>query len=94
MVRKDGTIVPVEITVSKTKDGQQLGIIRDISERKNSEGKIIQLNKALEQRVKDRTAELETANADLTEINDLFVGREARIIELKEELEKFKSKLK
>ncbi len=42
----------------------------------------------MEQRVVERTSELELANKDLEEINDLFVGREFRIIELKEEIER------
>lgn len=67
-----------------------LGITRDVTESKKAETKILKLNQELEQRVKERTAELETANKDLEEINDLFVGREARIIELKEELEALK----
>jgi len=68
-----------------------LGVTRDVTDRRKAEQKIIQLNKELEQRVKERTAELETANLELQEINELFVGREARIIELKEELEALKT---
>lgn len=70
-----------------------VGTIRDITERKEAQDKILQLNKELEQRVKERTEALETANEELKEINDLFVGREARIIELKEEIEKLKTKI-
>jgi PAS domain S-box-containing protein len=70
-----------------------LGVTRDITEKRKGEDQIIRLNKDLEQRVKERTAELEKANQELEEINDLFVGREARIIELKEELEKLKTKM-
>lgn len=78
-----------------------LGVTRDITLRKKAEEeikkneeKITNLNNVLEQKVKERTAELETVNAELIEINDLFVGREAWIIELKEEVEKLKLQLK
>lgn len=46
----------------------------------------------LEQRVNDRTSELEQANKELEEVNDLFIGREFRIIELKEEIDQLKRK--
>lgn len=71
-----------------------LGVTRDITERKKSEEQIFKLNSELEQRVKERTAELLEANTDLANINDLFVGREARIIELRDELKLLKIKLK
>lgn len=89
---KDGTIIPVEISAQKMNNGNYLSFVRDITERKKNEEKILQLNKELEVKVKERTAELENANAGLQEVNDLFVGREARIIELKEELESLKNK--
>ena len=66
---------------------------QDVTERKKAEEEILLLNQELEERVKERTKELETANKDLEEINDLFVGREARIIELKEELMMLKNKI-
>jgi hypothetical protein len=39
-----------------------LGVTRDITEKRKGEDQIIRLNKDLEQRVKERTAELEKAN--------------------------------
>ncbi|MBW2616938.1 MAG: hypothetical protein JRD02_12290, partial [Deltaproteobacteria bacterium] len=38
----------------------------------------------LEELVKERTAELEEKNAELERMNDLFVGREFRIKELRD----------
>jgi PAS domain S-box-containing protein len=77
----DGTIISL------------LGVTRDITLRKKAEYEILKLNRELEQRVKERTTELQASNAELEEINDLFVGRESRIIDLKEELEKIKNKI-
>ncbi len=91
--RKDKALINVEISAKLMSNGKVIAILRDITERKKAEETILQLNSELEQRVKERTAELENANKDLEEINDLFVGREARIIELKEELIKLKNKI-
>jgi PAS domain S-box-containing protein len=63
-----------------------LTIWSDISERKQIEDDIRQLNEELEQRVKLRTAELEEKNAELYKMNRLFVGRELRMVELKERI--------
>ena len=78
-------------------EGQIIGVLssgEDITVRKKSEQENRLLNEQLEQRVQERTAELRLANRDLEEMNDLFIGREARIIELKEELQTLKKELR
>jgi PAS domain S-box-containing protein len=66
----DGRLINVSITVSAIKDasGEIIGVSKvahDISDRKAAEEKIRQLNVELEQRVVERTAELEVANKEL-----------------------------
>jgi PAS domain S-box-containing protein len=68
--RKDGSIFPVEVRTFLTTDdhNQPVGmwaIVRDITERKEADHKIQQLNAELERRVIQRTAQLEAANEEL-----------------------------
>ncbi len=85
--RKDGTIFPVELRSFLIRDanGQPAAmwaIVRDISERKLAEQALCAANDQLEQRVRERTAELQAANAALAEseeryrslVNNLNVG--------------------
>jgi two-component system, cell cycle sensor histidine kinase and response regulator CckA len=79
--RKDGSLVEISLTVSPIRDaaGAIIGVskvARDISKRIQAEAalreakeKLAKSNKELEERIKDRTAELARANAAL--LNDL-----------------------
>ncbi len=67
-LRKDGTRIPVEISVRAVEFGGATyyqSVIRDISERVRAEIEIMALNAELEQRVADRTAALQEANGEL-----------------------------
>ncbi len=66
--RKDGTTFPLELSISEMQFGERrmfTGIMRDISARKQAEHDIWRLNAELEQRVVERTAQLEVANQEL-----------------------------
>ena len=85
--RKDGTIFPVELRTFLIRNAldQPAGmwaIVRDITERKQAENALREARDLLESRVKERTVELESANAALHEseeryrslVNNLNVG--------------------
>ena len=62
--KKNGSIVPLEISLNHIDSGDNLlvlALITDITKRKNIEERIIELNQDLEQRVNDRTKKLEEA---------------------------------
>ncbi|HXD00160.1 MAG TPA: PAS domain S-box protein, partial [Verrucomicrobiae bacterium] len=67
---KAGLLIDISVTASPIRDagGKIIGtskVARNVSERKAAEAKIRQLNADLEQRVTDRTAQLQAANEEL-----------------------------
>ncbi|MCF7912499.1 MAG: PAS domain S-box protein [Candidatus Cloacimonetes bacterium] len=76
------------------------GVFQDITNQKRSELKLAKYQENLEKLVVERTQELEEANQflqkknkDLEEMHKLFIGREFRINELRDELALLKGKL-
>lgn len=69
-LRKDGSVVWVGITVGALRDDEgrvyeYVDTITDITERKRAQDEVARLNAELEERVRQRTAELEEANRNL-----------------------------
>lgn len=66
--RKDGTVVPVEISLGPLPGEDGLVVlcaIRDVTERRAQQAELRHLNATLEARVRERTAELERSNEEL-----------------------------
>ena len=66
--RRDGTTFPMHLAVSEIRIGDRViftGIVRDISDLKAVEKRLAEMNDELEQRVRQRTAELRAAQDEL-----------------------------
>lgn len=79
--------------IIKDSEGKLTGVLssgEDITERKIVENELKSYRENLENLVKERTYELEDKNLNLEQLNNVFVGRELRMAELKEEIDKLK----
>ena len=68
------------------------GLIMDITKQVIAEKELNNYRENLEEMVNERTLELKTKNEELEKYNELFVGREFRIKELKEKLKAYENK--
>lgn len=91
-VKKFHTI-KVPFTLLKSSGKAILGVSSDITELRKIEAELEKYQFHLEDLVKERTAELVEKNEKLEHFNQLFVGREFRIKELKDEIKELKVKL-
>jgi PAS domain S-box-containing protein len=74
-LRKDGQAVWTELTVSLMHDAagkpvNNIGMVRDITDRKQAEEELKQAHQELEERVRQRTAELSSVNQQLEAVYD------------------------
>jgi len=79
------------------KNDQPTGILvvaTDITERKAVEQELLEHKEHLEELVKLRTLKLEEQKAELQRFNKLFVGREFRIKELRDQVKELQARLK
>ena len=99
LIRKDASIVPVEFNAGRgTYEGRPADyvLIRDFTERKKTEEKILRGTEELAQantRLMDVQVELEKKIGELESFNKLAVGRELKMIELKERIKGLEKRL-
>jgi len=99
VIKKDGSVIYIQHTCRPifNEDKKFLGrrvSNRDITERKLVEEELYKHREQLEELVKERTKELEEKNKELDEFNQLFVGREFRIKELRDKVKELELQLK
>jgi len=79
LLRRDGTLLPVEISGSMVSGGVLQSIVRDVSERKRAEAALLGAYDELERRVQERTRELqELTTALLNEVKERQRAEESR----------------
>jgi PAS domain S-box-containing protein len=89
--RKDGTTFPIELSLSLIVSGQQrlmLGLARDITDRKRAEQAQEKVQRALEERVRERTQHLQVVNRRLEQE---IRGRQRSEAALRESEERFRT---
>ena len=93
MMTKKGESIAVSLSASTIRYDKKnikstVIIFRDIREREKAKMEISSKTKELER----KTKELENANKDLKRINQLAVGRELKMVDLKKKLKEFEKR--
>ena len=99
--RKDNSTFPVEVRLFLNKDQQgkdegMWAIVRDITERKKMEHEMKEMNVILEQKVEQKTKELQERVKELERFYKATIDRELRMKEMRtriEDLEKEMEKM-
>ena len=71
--RKDGTVFPMDLSISEINVGGRrmfTGLVHDVTQRKQAEEELRAARDELENRVRQRTAELQRANAELPQAKE------------------------
>jgi PAS domain S-box-containing protein len=91
----DGSVIDAYDFPFKDVDGTPmiLEMDMDITERRLAEAELKKHREHLTELVEQRTAELRKTNAELTRFNEVMVGRELRMIELKQQINALSAKL-
>lgn len=97
-IHKTGEVIPIELVVSANFDKDNnivhfIGFITDITERKLAEEELNKHHEQLEELVKDRTMDVDKKNEELERMNKVFIGRELKMVELKEKIKKLEREL-
>ncbi|QIN77622.1 PAS domain S-box protein [Rubrobacter marinus] len=87
--RRDGSSFPQEISVTTVAGSGFVCVVRDVTERKRIEEEIRRLNEDLEERVAERTAQLEAAVRESGRAAEALRGSEARLKQSNRELQDF-----
>jgi len=93
-IHNDGHLVPVIIRVQlfeRDNENFIMSSVEDITKRKLAEDELKKHRENLEDLVRERTKNLEDKNTELEKFNNLFVDREFRMKELRDELDSLKS---
>jgi PAS domain S-box-containing protein len=96
--RKDNSIFPVEVRLFLHKDqagnnNGLWGIVRDITERKKMEDKVKEMNVILEQKVEQKTKELQERVKELERFYKATIDRELRMKEMRTYIAELESQL-
>jgi len=87
--RKDGTLLPVELTISRRwQEGRlvRTAILRDLTARKRLEAELLAANEGLETKVQERTAELGRTSESLRSANEQLQASNEQLAAAEEEL--------